>query len=229
MNLFSTLLVCLFSATALLGQSTITEGYISYSVDVDSDEPAAAFLSVGTSLQVAFKGNRTKALATVGGGTGTVQVVVDHKAKKGLSLINMLGEKKAVKISESRLDEAMGELEGVDNPMRRTDDTKEIAGYTCQKILMKDRESGANIILYVTSKIKPANDPFAQLIHKELKGFPLQIIVRQDGTTVRLTADKVTSRTPSDGAFSLSIPEGYELVSEKELENTARQKAEERR
>ena len=115
------------------------------------------------------------------------------------------------------------------NPMRHTDDTKTIAGYTCQKVLMKDKESGANIILYITDKITPKGDPFAKYLVGELKGFPLGIVVRHEGTTVRVTAEKVSSRTPSDGAFSLSVPSGYELTTVEGLEKSAKKEIEKNR
>ncbi|WMX13490.1 MULTISPECIES: hypothetical protein [unclassified Aureispira] len=222
-----TIMVLAVSAQA---QSALTDGYISYSISVDSDEPAAAFLTMGSSLQVAFKGQKTKAVAKVAGGTNTVSLVVDHKAEKGLSLMDVLGQKKALQLEKNKLAEAKADMEkAAKNPMRHTEDTKTIAGYTCQKVLMKDKESGANIILYITDKITPKGDPFATYLVDEIKGFPLGIIVRHEGTTVRVMADKVSSRTPSDGAFSLSIPEGYELTTVDGLEKAAKQEIEKNR
>lgn len=223
---FATILL----AVSAQAQSSISDGYISYSISVDSDVSAIELLSVGASLEVAFKGEKTKAIAKVAGGTNTVSLIVDHKAQKGLSLMDALGKKKALKLEKSKLNEARDEMEkATKNPMRHTDDTKTIAGYTCQKVLMKDKESGANIILYITDKIKPKGDPFAKYMIGELKGFPLGIVVRHEGTTVRLMANKVSSRTPSDGAFSLSVPSDYELTTVEGLEKSAKQEIEKNR
>jgi hypothetical protein len=217
-------------AVSTQAQSTITDGYISYSISVDSDVAAAAFLSMGSSLEVAFKGDKTKAVAKVAGGTNTVSLVVDHKSSKGLSLMDVLGQKKAFKIEKDKLEKARADMKkATTNPMRHTEDTKTIAGYTCQKVLMKDKESGANIILYITDKIKPSGDPFATYLIGELKGFPLGIVVRHEGTTVRVMAEKVSSRTPSDGAFSLTVPSEYELTTEEGLRDSVKKEIEKNR
>jgi hypothetical protein len=223
---FTTLLF----AVAAQAQSTLSDGYVSYSISVDSDVSAIELLSVGASLEIAFKGEKTKAIAKVAGGTNTVSLIVDHKAQKGLSLMDVMGQKKALRLEKNKLNEARDEMEkATKNPMRHTDDTKTIAGYTCQKVLMKDKESGANIILYITDKINPKGDPFAKYLIGELKGFPLGIVVRHEGTTVRVMADKVSSRTPSDGAFALSVPSDYEVTTVEGLEKSAKKEIEKNR
>ncbi|WP_264791110.1 hypothetical protein [Aureispira anguillae] len=230
MSFFSIAFLMLISMSYSQAQSTLSDGYINYSISVDSDEPAAAFLTMGSSLEIAFKGQKTKAVAKVAGGTNTVSLVADHQSESGLSLMDVLGEKKAVKLEKSKFEEAEKELTQIgENPMRLTDDTKTIAGYSCQKVLMKDKKSGANIVLYITSKIKPKGDPFAQLLIGEIKGFPLGIIVRKDGTTVKIMAEKVSARTPSDAAFSLTIPSDYQLTTLENLEKTAQKEIEKNR
>jgi hypothetical protein len=227
--LILTFAIVLFTVSAQ-AQSAISDGYISYSISVDSDIPGVAVLFVGSSLEVAFKGDKTKAVAKAAGGTNTVSLVVDHKTQKGLSLMDVLGEKKALKLDKNKLEEARADMKkATKNPMRHTEETKTIAGYTCQKVLMKDKESGANIILYITDKITPKGDPFATYLVGELKGFPLGIVVRHEGTTVRVMAEKVSSRTPSDGAFSLSIPSDYELTTVEGLEKSAKKEIEKNR
>lgn len=224
MRLCTLVLTFFFSIVCLNAQSTLSDGYINYSVSVDSDEPAAAFLTMGSSLEIAFKGKRTKAVAKVAGGTNTISIVADHQAKAGLSLMDVLGEKKALKVDKTKFEQAQNDMKQITtNPMRLTEDVKNIAGYACRKLLMKDKESGANIILYITDKIKPMGDPFAQLLIGQIKGFPLGIVVRKDGTTVRVMAEKVSSRTPSDAAFELTIPSGYQLTTLDDLEDAAKE------
>lgn len=230
MRFLTSILISISCIAFVQGQSTLSDGYINYAISVDSDEPAAAFLTIGSSLEVAFKGAKTKAVAKVAGGTNSVSIVANHQAKAGLSLMDVMGEKKALKLTKDQFDKVRIDMEKVGgNPMRVTDDTKIIAGYTCKKVLMKDKESGANIILYLTNKITPQGDPFAQLLIGKIKGFPLGIVVRKDGTTVRVMAEKVSSRTPSDGAFSLTVPSDYELTTVSNLENSAKKKMEKNR
>ena len=74
-----TFLAVLWSATAALAQTPITNGYLLYSVSADSDEPGAALLaSMGSTLEVAFKEQKTKAVAKIAGATNAVHVIADH-------------------------------------------------------------------------------------------------------------------------------------------------------
>lgn len=224
-----TLCLCLGNAALLLGQSSLTNAYLMYNISVDSDEPAAAMLTaMGSTIEMAFKEKKTKVVAKIAGGTNSIHFVADHAIVKGLSLLDVLGEKKAVRHGSddyAEVERAIQELAA--NPMRVVDQTKSIAGYTCQKILMKDKQSGANIILYVTDRIQP-KDPLARKLTSTVKGFPLGIVVRKDNTTVRATATKVSGNTPSDGAFGLSVPSGYEVTTIRDLERTAEQKIQQR-
>ena len=211
-------------------QSTLNNGYIKYNISVDSDLPIASFLSMGTTLEVAFKGQKTKAVARAAGGINTIQAVADHQIVRGLSLLDVMGEKKALKLGSSDYQKAKEGIEQLaKNPMRATESTKTIAGYSCQKVLMKDKKTGANIILYVTPKINPKGDPLAQQLIEAVKGFPLEVIVRQDETTVRLTATMVTEQTPSDSAFSQKVPSDYTITTLKEIEAEVQRRAQEQR
>lgn len=207
--------------------TVMTEGFVSYSVEVNSDQAAvAAFLSLGSSLEVAFKDNLMKAVAKVSG-NNTVSIVTDYKNQTGITLMDILGEKKGVKLTKDRFEKAKLDVEKFSkNPIRITDETKEIAGYSCKKILMKDKESGANIILYVTHEINPKNNPFADLLFEKIKGFPLGIIIKKDETTVKLTANKVTNQAPSSKVFSTSIPSDFKLTTFEEIEKIAKSKME---
>lgn len=207
---------------AVMAQSNISNGYIKYNVTIESDLPVAALLSMGTTLEIAFKDQQTKAVAKTVGGTNTIQAIANYQTTKGISLLDIMSEKKAVKLGATEYQKAKESIALLaNNPMRITESTKVIAGYTCKKILMKDKQTGASIILYVTDKIKPQGDILAQQLIKIVKGFPLRVIVRQENTIVHLTATTVTSQTPSERAFSQEIPSGYKITTVKELEATA--------
>jgi len=207
----------------------LSEGYISYSVSVESDQAIASLLGMGSSLELAFKGNFTKAVAKVAS-TNTVTVIADHQKKAGISLMDIMGEKTAVKLTQEKMDEAKANMNNIsDKPMRYTEETKDIAGYTCKRVLMKHKESGANVVLYITDQIKPQNDPFAKLLISEIKGFPLGIVIKKDETTIRIMADKVSSKTPNESAFSLSIPSDYKLTTMDDLKKSTENKIEKNR
>ncbi|MCH2022695.1 MAG: hypothetical protein MK207_09480 [Saprospiraceae bacterium] len=226
-------IISIFFIFFILNSSTaqvLSDVYISYSIDIDSDKPAASMLTLGSTLELAFRDSRTKARLKLAGGTNSIAVVVDHKTKTGTNLMDVLDGKKAVKIKTEKYDNALLNIKKIsDNPMRHTDDYKIIAGYSCQKVFMKHLESGANVIVYVTDKIFPGNDPLAKSIIGQIKGYPLGLVIRKDDSTVRIMADKVSSRTPSASVFSLSVPEDYKLTTFEELKENFDQKRNENR
>lgn len=208
-------------ATLSFGQSTITDGYISYGVDINSDQPMVAMFASGSSLEMAFSGNKSKVVAKVAG-SNTVSLIADNGLSKALALMDVMGDKKAVKLDKSNFADAKKQLQNFkNNPQKLSDETKVIEGYTCKKILMKDKESGASIIFYVTDKIQPQGE-LAKDFMAHFKGFPLGIVVRQGSTTVRLTANKISDKVPSSNLFSQAIPDGYEMSTIKELEEKAK-------
>lgn len=217
-NIFLVALLSILGLSSTLAQSTTSNGYISYNVAVDSDQPIAMFFAMGTSLEVAFKGEKSKLIAKVG--SNTVKITADNSISKAVSLMDVMNDKKAVKMGATEYADAKKNLQNLkNNPKKFTEETKTIAGYVCKKVLMKDVNSGTNIIVYVTNKIKPQGE-MAQELFNQFKGFPLGIVARNQGTTVRISAKKVSTTAPSDKVFSMAIPSGYKLTSVKELENT---------
>jgi hypothetical protein len=211
-------------------QTSLSDVYINYTIDVDSDEPVAALVSLGATLEIAFRGYSTKCMLKVAGGTNSVTALADHKTNSAIALMDLVDGKKALKISADKYNDALGDIKKIsENPIRYTDDSKSIAGYQCQKVFMKHTESGANVIFYITNKIKPQKDLLAKALYAEIKGFPLEILVRKEGTTVRLTARKVSDQVPSSSAFSLDIPSSYKLTSIDELKEDAKKNIKEKR
>ncbi len=218
------LLFCLpllFGCSPSNAQSTVKNGSISYSISVDSDEPAAAFLASGSSLKLYFSGAKIKVAAEVMGGANSGRAIIDEKKSTGLVILDVLGEKKAIILEKKYFDDADKETaKFAKNPIRKLEATKTIAGYLCSKVLMKDLESGTNLIFYVTNKIQPQNDYF----NKKLGGFPLGVYIRKNGTTVKITAKKIYNQTPKSSTFDLVIPGGYQSISVAELHRTLRNK-----
>jgi hypothetical protein len=100
-----------------------------------------------------------------------------------------------------------------ENPIRFTDSYKNIAGYACQKVLMKHLASGANIILYLSKELDPNQDAVYQAFYRQMKGFPLGIVLRKETSTVRIMATEVRSNLKASDSFSTSIPSSYEKTS----------------
>jgi len=94
------------------------------------------------------------------------------------------------------------------------EETKLICGYLCQKaVIIRDVHT---FTVWFTDQVQ--GDPNGQEVFRglELKGFPMEITSEVNGIVVHLVATEVSADVPAN-AFSLSIPEGYELITKEEI------------
>lgn len=210
-------LFVLFSSSLALkvhGQVKVQDFYVNYSVDIESDKPLVSLLSIGTSLELAFVGPTSKTNLSVAGGTNKMVIVADNNAEIATVLLDLPEGKKAFQLDATRRNEMEEALQKIgDNPIRFTDSYKNIAGYACQKVLVKHLATGANIILYLSKDFTPKQDLAYQAFYQQMKGFPLGIVVRKDATTVRIMATAIRSNLQASDSFSTSIPSAYEKTS----------------
>lgn len=198
-------------------QENFTDGSIDYKIEIESPEAMASMIAFGASAKVSFKGNLSRLTTLLMGGAMSMNMVANNKSKKGLSLINMMGQKKAVQLEKN--DFTKVEERKIDNSsIEYTKETKTIAGYVCKKAIAKDPQSGGKMILYLCEEIKPKSEGFMQNLLGSLKGFPLAMEMQSGEHKVKITATTVTTNAPSKSAFNMSVPEDYEKISMKTLE-----------
>jgi len=224
-NIFLLVLSFCFGTYILNAQNAFTDGSIDYKIEIESPEAMAGVLAFGAGAKVSFKGNLSKLTAMLMGGAVNMDMVANNKSKKGVTLLNMMGQKKAVqmlkddftKVESNKID---------DRNIKYTKETKSIAGYVCRKAITKDPESGTEMVLYLCDKIKPKSEGVMQNILGALNGFPLGVEIQQGEHKVRVTATSVNNTVPSKSMFDMKIPEGYQKVSMKDLEDQFRQQGE---
>lgn len=198
-------------------QEKFTDGSIDYKIEIESPEAMAGMIAFGAAAKVSFKGNLSKLTTLLMGGAVSMEMVANNKSKKGLSLINMMGQKKAVQLDKD--DFTKVEERKIDNSnIEYTKETKKIAGYTCKKAIAKDPETGEEMILYLCEEIKPKTEGFMQNLLDSLKGFPLALEMKRGEHQVKITATTVSITAPNKSMFNMSVPDDYEKISMKTLE-----------
>ncbi|MCP4438354.1 MAG: hypothetical protein GY810_05365 [Aureispira sp.] len=203
--------------TSASAQSVFTDGSIDYKIEIESPEAMAGMIAFGAGAKVSFKGNLSKMTAMLMGGAINMDMVANNKAKKGVTLLNMMGQKKAVQLSKG--DFSKVEAREIDTKnIEYTKETKKIAGYTCQKAIAKDAQTGEEMILYLCKKIKPKSEGFMQNLLGSLDGFPLGMEIKSGEHKVKVMATNINQSAPSKSIFNMTIPEGYEKVSMKDIE-----------
>lgn len=101
-------------------------------------------------------------------------------------------------------------------------ETKKIAGYKCYKVISTAGEGADPVVMYVTEDITPTATSQWEMQYPGMKGYPLSIQVTQQGMKVNIIANNVDAKAAKDIKFSTKIPEGYEEMTVKELEEMAK-------
>lgn len=134
------------------------------------------------------------------------------KEAKGLQLNEGGGMKTAIFMTEEELDKANPNEESDEDPeIIYTEETMDINGYECKKVLIQSSEG--EVVMWVTDKIdfKPQHSQFS---NEKVKGFPMRIETEQDRggmkMTVILTVTSVKEKVKKKDPFGLTVPGGYE-------------------
>jgi GLPGLI family protein len=211
MILIAGLAIIGFGVTAFVAPKASTdnnfEGIVTYSMTVDN--PQAAAMMQGSSIKVYVKGNKSKAIADMG--MYKRITFMDHNsAEDPITLVEAMGNKYQLKNDKTKKDEKTPDI-------KYTDETKQIAGYTCHKaeITMTD-EQGQSItsVVYYTEDI--ISGPSKSGAFKGLKGFPMEYNIKTQGMTMSFSATKVDKQSVSEDTFK--VPAGYKLMTQEEMQ-----------
>jgi GLPGLI family protein len=144
---------------------------------------------------------------------GTQRIILDMSKTEGHLLMDMMGQKIAVDMSEEM---KKAESENQDSEqVEYFDEYKTIAGYKCQKAIVttKTPEGGTTVsTVYFTKKI-----PNITQNNRVLKGMALQYSMDTNGVKSIVVAKVVSKETIANSTFE--IPQGYEFKTMEELGN----------
>jgi hypothetical protein len=197
----------------------MTDGTITYTVSVEnSTEPSAAMLN-GSTLTLAFNGDKSKLQAFIMGGMFAGDMILDAAGKKGLALLNIMGTKKAIRMSSTDITSAQSATSEISKAkIQELSGSMKIAGYKCKKLLIADPDKpGDKLIVYVTDAIQPKSGGLLDNMYKEFKGFPLGMEIDSKEGKLKIMASEVSTKRPSASDFKLAIPSDYEETTMEEL------------
>lgn len=205
-------LVCVSLSTAQ-AQTAATEGRVVYDMKISGKDidPMTALMLSGANVDVAFKGHLTRAAMRMTMMNTTA--VIDNKAQKGLMLMDMMGKKMAMNMTQDDFKDNTSK--SGDFKITKTASTKKIAGYLCTLAVVQD-STGEKFDVWYTDKIK-YDGSATGFSYEGIDGLPLEIDVNQDGMKMRLTAKSVTLGPQDAKLFSMAIPSGYKLTTQEEL------------
>lgn len=191
-------------------QKPLTEGKVVFAISYpDMEMDAQMMAMMPTESSVFFKGAMSRTELNMGMGISSSSIM-NSKTGEIIALTDMMGSKSAMKMTA---DDIKKSKETPDKPViTLTTETKTIVGYNCKKAIVKSGETSSLEVFY-TDKI--SSSTAAALDWKEIKGFPMEYYLDQNGLKMKFTAKSVSPEKVSDDLFL--IPKDYKLVTQEEM------------
>jgi GLPGLI family protein len=192
------------------------EGVITYKITYPdskfSESQLAMFPKV---LTVSIKGSKSRTDLQMSG-MSTVEIT-DFTEKTSVSLINMMGQKYALKQTTAEIESKMAE-EGI-TTVEQTTETKVIAGYNCKKVIVTVNNDGVKNTYeaWFTSEIGSKQANFNNPLYKDIDGALLEFSMKNREVSMKFSASAVEKK--SLPAKDFEIPSDYTLTTQDELKS----------
>jgi hypothetical protein len=199
--------------------SVIKNGLVKYKMVVESENPQAKMMNNST-LEIAFCGSDTKANGLLMGGLLGAQITMDLLNGKGLALLTIMGQKKAVKMNNDDFKWAQNSTNSLSGEVNFTPvkGTQKVAGYACKKYLVKDpKNPDVQTTVFICESIKPDSGGLMDNILKTYKGFPLGFEVKSKDAKMSFMASEVSTKLLKKSDFKQEIPAEFELTTMENL------------
>lgn len=218
LSAFILLLVCLvlYSGETKAGGDDFS-GIIVYNIsfgDTEMDPQVAAMMP--KTMKMKIKGESSRMEMSMG--MGSTIVVFNGEDKSGFTLMDMMGQKYAMKMTTEEIEKEMEETPDVD--VEVTDEIKEIAGYSCKKavVRLKDGEAkGMEMTVYFTDELGSGMMNYNNPIYKDVQGVMMEYSIDENDIEMKFTAISVTKKKIGDEEFE--IPDGYNVMTMSDFEN----------
>jgi hypothetical protein len=220
----SLLFYCLLLSASILGQQvqaqTLSDVHITYQVVAEGGGDMMATALNGSQIELAFKGSKSNVKAALMNNLVNMNMTAIGE-QQGLMLLDMMGQKKAVRLKGSELNAAQpANLNKFTGNIQTLKGSKKIAGYQCKKMSMSTPEG--QLTMFVCEQIQPKANSSFSAIQKQVKGFPLAAeLKRKDGSLIKFIATSVNTSV-SDSRFVSDIPSGYQETTLEELQKMGR-------
>ena len=193
------------------------KGVVTYKITfpgMDIDPSMAAMMPKMAKLSI--KGDMSRFEISMGQ-MGTQVQLINSLDKTVTTCLDMMGQK--LYYTETQ-DEINAELDDKDNvSVDIKDETKEIAGYECQKAVITVNQEGNEMIftVYYTEEIGSSSMNFDNPFFKEIPGAMLEFeIDTGGGQMMKMEAVSVEKKNVADSEFE--VPEGFEEKTQEEIQ-----------
>ena len=214
------ILSLLLTASAVYSSfGQLTEGHISYQIDISTDNPdmqMAIGMMQGSSLDVYFKEKNTRAEMKMGAMMNVTTISNEVSGEILMLMSGMIGQN-AIKSSLKEL-----EAQNPDKPkldVALLDETKEIQGYKCKKAILTDEDGGESTFWYTDEIV--VSKKGQSYLNEDVPGFPMQYDLNNNDIKMTMTVIALDKKLDKKIAkmFDMEIPEGYKEMTMEELKS----------
>jgi hypothetical protein len=211
-----TLWVLLGTTLAGSAQQALKEGTVEYKLTYSNlpEQLKQVQSTLPSKVTLYFKNNQFKTEMLMA--QGEMNMLFDEEKKEMVMLMDMMGQKMKIKITEAQLKEKQKssfEKQGIKNiEVKTTKEIKTIAGYACTKHIVNYEMDGKkeSTYCYVTDKLPSSSMLTDNPIYADIKGFMMEYSTSQQGMTITMVAELVRAEKVSDNEFT--VPDGYKEI-----------------
>ncbi len=209
--LFAVTSTILFTSCSAIGGAASDEGIIEFDTKaIDKNHPLYGFAP--NSAQLQFKGDQFMIeMSTMG--LFNMSIIGDNKAKTMAQMIKFMDLRQACIETEEHL---QAQNEEYRLTFEETSDTKEIAGYTCKRVIAKKVNSTEPPfdVWYTDDLGKP--DCNSLTPYSEIKGMLMDYKIKKFGMEMQFTATKYSDTKIDEKVFK--VPADMKIVDQKEMQ-----------
>lgn len=188
-------------------QKVISEGTLIYNISIQtgSNEPKMADMLDGATTTIYIKGSQSR--SELVSGLGSEVTIYDSKNGSGVILKDYSGQKLMISLTREDWEKKNSKYEGIS--FETTNETREIAGYTCKKAIARVKD-GSSFIVYYTPELEVADKNYDSQF-KNLPGLALQYEWQSGKMRFKYTLSKINFDLVSGSKFE--IPKtGYRVM-----------------
>lgn len=160
-------------------------------------------------MKVSLKDKKSRIDQLMGDSGNKNVVVYDYENKVAFVAMDMMGQKMLINVDEESFNENIEKSKNT--KVEYFEEYRDILGYKCQKAIITSE--GNSMTIFFTEKIP--NYMNQEMMN--LKGFPIQYEMKQNGVDIKMTATKIDKSSVSDAIFAK--PTGYNEMNVKDFQN----------
>lgn len=166
-------------------------------------------------LTVSIKGSKWR--TEISTQMGNQVEIIDYSTKSKIALLNLMGQKYAIRQNTEEINKEMEK--DPKGTVELTSETKNIAGYTCKKAIVRVEEDGASTSyeVWYTNELGGKEANFDKSMYKDIDGVMLEFTNVTPQITMKFTATSVEKKNIS--AKDFEIPSDYTITTMEEIKS----------